>query len=129
MKTLGILWIVYGVFRLAMGAAAILLAPTATVMFGALLARVADPFTWMDLFHLLYACATIVAFVAGVLATLSGLALLRSPAPGRVLPLVASFLSLPDLPFGIAISVYTLIVLLRGPGPPRSEPAIRKDIS
>jgi len=50
MKTLGICWIVYGIFRLAMGVAAILLAPTATVMFGALLTRVADPFLWMDFF-------------------------------------------------------------------------------
>ena len=38
MKTLGICWIVYGIFRVVMGIAQILFAPTATVMFGALLA-------------------------------------------------------------------------------------------
>ena len=115
MRTLGICWIVYGVFRLAMGVAAVLLTPTATVMFGALLTRVANPFAWMDFFHLLYACCTILAFVCGVLGIIGGLALMRTPASGRALLLAASFLSLSDLPFGIAISVYTLVVLLRGP--------------
>src|SRR5262249_16459490 len=134
MKTLGIWWIVYGVFRLAMGLAALLLTPTATVMFGALLTRVANPFAWMDLFHLLYACCTILALVCGVLAIFGGLALLRGAGSGRGLLLAASFLSLSDLPVGIAISVYTLIVLLRAPAvasanqEPR-QPAIRKDIS
>src|SRR5262249_22384108 len=134
MKTLGICWIVYGVFRLAMGSAALLLTPTATVMFGVLLTRVANPFAWMDLFHLLYACCTILALLCGVLAVLGGLALLRGRASGRRLLLAASFLSLSDLPLGIAISVYTLIFLLRGPaGAPTPEelrqPAIRHDIS
>ena len=134
MKTLGICWIVYGVLRLAMGLAAVLLTPTATVMFGALLTRVANPFAWMDLFHLLYAGCTILAFVCGVLAILGGLALLRGPASGRRLLIAASFLSLSDLPVGIAISIYTLIVLLRGPAAAsvnqgRNHPAIREDIS
>src|SRR5215510_13604957 len=62
MRALGICWIVYGVFRLAMGVAAVLLTPTATVMFGALLTRVANPFAWMDLFHFFYACCTVLAF-------------------------------------------------------------------
>jgi hypothetical protein len=134
MKTLGICWIVYGIFRLATGVAAVLLTPTATVMFGALLTRVANPFAWMDLFHLLYACCAILALVCGVLAILGGLGLLRGPASGHGLLTAASFLSLSDLPIGIAISVYTLIVLLPGPavGPSAREqgqPAIRQDIS
>src|SRR5262252_5673963 len=131
MKTLGICWIVYGIFRLGMGVAALLFTPTATLMFGALLTRVPNPFAWMDLFHLLYACCTILAWVCGGLAILGGLALLRGAASGRGLLLAASFLSLSDLPVGIAISVYTLMVLLRAPAlasanqEPR-QPAIRK---
>src|SRR5262245_41515063 len=118
MKTLGICWIVYGIFRLAMGTAAVLLAPTATDMFGALLTRVADPFMWMDIFHVLYACGTVLTILCGVLAVLGGFALLRGPKSGRGLVLAASLLSLSDLPVGIAIGVYTLIVVLR---PPASE--------
>ena len=134
MRTLGICWIVYGIFRLAMGVIAVLLTPTATVMFGALLTRVANPFAWMDLFHLVYACCTILSFVCGMLAIVGGAARLRGPATGRGLLLAASFLALSDLPVGIAISVYTLIALLRGPVAvplthEPSEPAIRRDIS
>lgn len=115
MRTLGICWIVYGIFRLGMGVAAVLLAPTATVMFGALLTRVPDPFTWMDFFHVMYAGCAALSFLCGILAVLGGFAFLRRPGSGRTLLLVASFLSLSDLPVGIAISVYTLIVLLCSP--------------
>jgi hypothetical protein len=120
--------------RSKIGVAAILLTPTATVMFGALLTRVANPFAWMDLFHLLYACCTILAFVCGVLGVIGGFTLLRGSVSGRGLLLAASFLSLSDLPVGIAIGVYTLIVLLRGPAiasatREQRQPAIRQDIS
>jgi len=127
MKTLGICWIVYGLFRLAAGVAAVLLAPTATVMFGALLVRVSDPFFWMGLFHVLYVCCIAVTLIAGVLGVLGGLALLRNAPSARGLLLAASFPSLSDLPVGIALSVYTLIVLLREP--PFHQAAIRQDIS
>ena len=114
MKTLGICWIVYGIFRLAMGVAAVVLAPTATVMFGALLTRVPDPFTWMDLFHVVYAGCAALSFVCGILGILGGFLSLGNPQRGRGLLIAASFLSLSDLPVGIAIGVYTLIVLLPG---------------
>jgi len=59
---------------------------------------------------------------------------MQTPTSGRGLLFAASFLSLSDLPVGIAISVYTLIVLLHGPGLTertldRNPPAIRQDIS
>ena len=114
MRTLGICWVVYGIFRLAMGITAVLCAPTATVMFGALLTRVADPFTWMGFFHVCYICWIGLCFVCGILGIVGGLALMRSPGGGRGLLVAASLLSLSDLPVGIAIGVYTLIELLRG---------------
>lgn len=133
MNTVGICWIVYGIFRLGVGVAAVLCAPTATFMFGALLSRVADPFTWMGFFHLWYVCWVGLCFVCGILGVLGGLAWLRAPNSGRRWLLVASFLSLSDLPVGIAISVYTLIVLLHGPvSTDRTldrNPPIRQDIS
>jgi hypothetical protein len=124
MKTLGICWIAYGIFRLAMGVGAVVCAPTATVMFGALLTRVADPFTWMGFFHAGYICWIGLCFVCGFLGIIGGLAVMRSPQGGRGLLVAASLLSLSDLPVGIAIGVYTLIELLRGP-----RPALRQDPS
>lgn len=134
MRTLGICWTAYGVFRLCMGVAAVVLSPVATVMFGALLTRVADPFTWMTAFHSVYVGWVALSFVCGMLGILGGLSLLRSPSGVRSLLVTASFLSLSDLPVGIAISVYTLVVLLHAPA--RAEPIearearqVRADIS
>jgi hypothetical protein len=126
MKTLGICWIVYGLFRLGMSVAGVLLAPTATVMFGALLTRVADPFTWMGFFHIWYVCWIGLSFVCGILGIVGGLALMRSPNGGKG--------SLSDLPVGIAIGVYTLIALLRRPASAemvqdREGRNVRQDIS
>ena len=133
MKALGICWIVYGFFRLGMGIAAVLLSPTATVMFGALLSRAANPYFWMDFFHLLYAGWSVLTFICGLLGIMGGAALFRSPASRPGVLLATSFLSLSDLPVGIALSVYTLILFLRSRSTSLSarepEPAIRQDIS
>ena len=65
-------------------------------MFGALLTRVADPFTLMSIFHFLYVVATIVTALAGIFGLLAGLALLSGRASARSLSLAAGFLSLCD---------------------------------
>ena len=51
-RTLGICWIIYGIIRLAMALWLFVFNGTATVMFGALLSRVPDPFTMMSEFHI-----------------------------------------------------------------------------
>jgi hypothetical protein len=50
---LGGCWIVYGVLRFGMAVWLATFTPMATVMFGALLVRVADPYSFMAAFHLL----------------------------------------------------------------------------
>jgi len=132
MKTLGICWIVYGLYRVAMGIAGLIMAPTATVMFGALLQRVPDPFTWMSVFHAVYMGWIGLSFVCGALGILGGLALMRSPRDGRILLVAASCFSLSDLPVGIAIGVYTLIVLVAGVPviqDTRSNRSLREEVS
>jgi|SRR5665213_370426 len=110
--TLGVLWIVYGVIRLIMAACLLIYTSTATLMFGALLNRVADPFTLMGLFHFLYAAVIVLSVVCGLLAIFAGLALLGGRGVGRNLTLVAAILSLCDIPLGITLGTYTLVVLL-----------------
>ena len=53
-RTLGACWIVYGIFRLIVGICLVLFNRTATVMFGALLTRVPNPYTLMADFHIVY---------------------------------------------------------------------------
>ena len=112
-NTLGVLWVVYGIIRLAAAVLMLIYMGTATVMFGALLTRVPNPFALMNVFHLFYAAAIIVTVLAGIFGVVAGLALLAGKASARLLALVASFLSLSDLPFGTTLGIYTLVISLR----------------
>ena len=109
--TLGSLWVVYGILRLIALVLMILYAGTATVMFGALLTRVADFVTFMAVFHILYIAAIIVTALSALFSLLAGAAVLSGKS-ARSLSLVAAFLSLHDLPLGTTLGIYTLIVTL-----------------
>lgn len=111
-RTLGICWVIYGILRLIMGIWLILFSGTATVMFGALLSRVPNPFALMDDFHIVYTGIVILTFVCGILGILAGGALLANQRPARTLALLAAFLSVSEIPFGTTLGIYTLIVLL-----------------
>ncbi|HMD39328.1 MAG TPA: hypothetical protein VKH15_08610 [Candidatus Acidoferrum sp.] len=111
-RTLGSLWIVYAIFRLVMAILLVLFTPTATVMFGALLSRVAEPYTLMGVFHVLYIMAILVTALSGLIGLLAGLALLAGKSSARTLSLTAAFLSLWDLPLGTTLGIYTLLIFL-----------------
>src|ERR1700689_1956648 len=111
-QVLGSLWTVYGLFRLIMLVCLLMYGKTATLMFGALLNRVADPFTLMDIFHFLYIALIALTAVCGILGFIAGLALLGGHASARNLALIAAVLSLCDLPLGTTLGIYTLVKLL-----------------
>jgi hypothetical protein len=85
---------------------------TATVMFGALLNRVPDPFTMMSNFHFFYALLIVLSTVCGVLGVLAGLGLLAGQRFGIGIALIAALLSLSSIPLGTTLGIYTLIILL-----------------
>ena len=111
-RILGLCWIVYGVLRLAMTFWLLTLTTTATLMFGALLTRVPDPFSLMSLFHFFYLGVMIWSAVSGVVGILAGVTLLSGQRSARPLAIAAALLSLSELPFGIALGVYTLVVMV-----------------
>ena len=113
---LSVCWIVYGILRLALGIWLILVSGTATVMFGALLGRVPNPFALMSDFHVIYAATIVLSFLCGLFGLLAGLALMANQRPARTLALLASFLSLSEIPLGLTLGIYTLIVLLPSRG-------------
>jgi hypothetical protein len=110
--TLGACWLVYGILRVLAGIWLILFSGTSTVMFGALLNRVPNPFALMSDFHLVYACLVVLSFLCGLFGILAGLALLANQRPARVLAVIAAFLSVSEIPFGTTLGIYTLVVLL-----------------
>jgi hypothetical protein len=123
-RILGICWLLYGILRIVTAAWLVLFANTATVMFGALLNRVPDPFTMMSTFHLLYGLLVAVTAVGGILGVLAGAALLADKRSGRTIAIIAAFLSLASIPLGTTLGIYSLIVLL-GWSPERTSAAIR----
>jgi hypothetical protein len=112
MRNLGILWVLYGVLRLVGALGLFLYNGTLTLMWGALLSRVPNPFTLMDLFHGFLIFAIILGIVAGVLSIIAGLGLMSSGTSARTLGLVAAFFGLTNGPLGIALGAYTLVVLV-----------------
>jgi hypothetical protein len=111
-RILGKCWIVYGVIRLIMALCLFIYSGTATLMFGALLNRVPDPFTMMTDFHVIYALVIALSAVCGILGIVAGLAVLAGNRSSRTIAIIASFLSLSDIPLGTTLGTYTLIVLL-----------------
>jgi hypothetical protein len=99
-RILGVCWIVYGILRLIMGICLVLFSGTATVMFGALLVRVPDPFALMGDFHIVYAAIVVLTVLCGLFGLLAGLALLANQRPARTLALLAAFLSISEIPLG-----------------------------
>ncbi len=109
---LGSFWTVYGILRLVMVLCLVIYGPTATLMFGALLSRVADPYILMGIFHFLYIALVFLSAVCGVVGLVAGLALLGGHQSGRKLALIAAVLSLCDIPLGLTLGIYTLVDLL-----------------
>jgi hypothetical protein len=127
LRTLGVLWLLYGVIRLIAAAWLVFFSTTATLMFGALLSRVPDPFTLMDIFHMLYGVVVAVSAVCGILGVWAGMALLARSPSGRTLTVVVAIFSLSSIPLGTTLGIFSLIVLL--PRIPRrtvaAEPRMR----
>jgi hypothetical protein len=111
-RVLGFCWLLYGIFRLMIGIWLVLFNGTATVMFGALLGRVPNPFALMSDFHVLYTGLEILSVFCGIFGVLAGLALLTGQRPARTLALVAALLSISEIPFGTTLGIYTLVLLL-----------------
>jgi ethanolamine transporter EutH len=108
MRTLGILWIVYGIGRLAGAAAVFVWNTTLTLMFGALLVRVPNPYTLMSLFHIFLVVLIALGIIAGVVSLLAGFALMTGTDSAKPLSLVAAFFAIINGPLGIALGAFTL---------------------
>jgi hypothetical protein len=111
-RILGSFWAVYGIIRLVMVLGLLIYDGTATLMFGALLNRVPDPFALMGIFHFIYASMIVLSAICGIIGFVAGLALLGGMRAGRKLALIAAILSVCDIPLGITLGIYTLVELL-----------------
>ncbi len=110
--TLGILWMLFAVLCIVKVALIIINSATLTLMWGALLNRVANPFFWMDLFHFAMLAAVVLAILTAIISFVAGLALMQGGPSSRILALVAGFFGLISGPLGIALGVFTLVIMI-----------------
>ena len=114
LQTLGIMWCVYGVYRALTGiiGAMFLFGMSRPGFLGSFGARGNFPMipaAWMG------AMASFVAVISLIYAALSfavGFALMNRKPWGRTLAIVAAILQLIKIPFGTALGIYTLWVLI-----------------
>jgi ABC-type glycerol-3-phosphate transport system permease component len=114
LKILGILWAVYGAFRIVMAAWTLVFSHFMLPMFVQFISQ-EDGRSLFPLFHFLHVFYVVIAIysvVTGILGILAAWALMRHEPWGRTLALVAGFVSLINIPYGTAIGVYTIIILL-----------------
>jgi hypothetical protein len=111
-RTFGVLWLLYAILRFAGAAFILVYSTTLTLMWGAIITRVPNPFALMSFFHVFLTFALVLNIVAGILALLAAIALLGGAGSSRTLALAASFFALIDGPIGIALGAYTLVVFV-----------------
>jgi hypothetical protein len=114
-RNLGMLWLWYGVLRVVVAALLVVYTSTATLMAGALMTRVPNPFEMMSEFHFFYLILIAYCIVCAFLSFLAAGTLLSGQASARRLAVLAAFVCLPELPLGVILGVYTLWVF--GPRP------------
>jgi hypothetical protein len=113
-KTLGALWAIYGVLCFIEVAWIVVQADTLSVMWGALLNRVPNPYAWMSMFHFALVVGVALLVLAGIFSLMAGSALLAHSRwrSRRSMTLAAGFFGLVTGPIGLVLGVYTLILLL-----------------
>jgi hypothetical protein len=111
-RTLGVVWLFYAILRFAGAVFILLYSATLTLMWGALITRVPNPFALMSFFHVFLVFAMALNIIAGIFALLAALALLGRGGTRRTMALVASFFALIDGPLGIALGAYTLVLFV-----------------
>jgi hypothetical protein len=103
-RTLGILWIVYSAFHLIPG----LIVGSFSHWFRAW--DIDTPFP----FHGIFGVIGGMLMAKGIAGIIAGIGLLDRRSWARILVIVLGFLSLIHIPFGTAIGIYTLWVLMPG---------------
>ena len=110
LQPLGIMWIMFGVYRIVMGLIGSLVLHN--LVRGGVFAE-APPFLPQLLGSLVPVIAT-VSILLGLGAILAGYGVLARQSWGRILTIVLGVLALIKIPFGTALGIYTLWVLAPG---------------
>ncbi len=114
LRVLGILWAVYSGFRILMAAWTVAFSREFLPLMGSIIPKDANvDFTpFLHLAAGFYLVSAVYAVLAGAAGIWAAWAILKRERSGRMIALVIAFISLISIPFGTALGVYTLVVLL-----------------
>jgi hypothetical protein len=107
-RTLGVLWGLYGILMVAAAAWIIVYNRTLTLMWGAIISRVANPFAWMDMFHMFLVATVIMALISAALSFFAAFALMGGARSQRTAGLLAATFGMLGTPPGVALGVFTV---------------------
>jgi hypothetical protein len=111
-RVLGILWAVYGGFRLVIAVWTVVFGHIFLPMFATFIPHDAAPFPLIPFMRAILLWSAIYSAAAGLLGIWAAWGLVHKEPLGRILALVAAFMCLISIPVGTALGVYTLVVLL-----------------
>ena len=104
---LGALWALYGAMTLAGTMWVIVFNRTLTLMWGAVISHVANPFAWMNFFHAYLGVMVVVGFIAAALSFIAAFSLMTG-AGARLWSLIAAAFGMFTTPIGIVLGVFTV---------------------
>jgi hypothetical protein len=113
-RVLGILWAVYSGFRILMAVWSIVFSRAFIPIFQNMMSHDNDV-NLVPIFRMMsgfYVVSCIWSIFAGAAGFWTAWALLKHEQAGRMIALVIAFVSLISIPFGTALGVYTLVIML-----------------
>jgi len=115
---MGILWLIYSGFRILMGAWTLVFSHYMLPMMSGLVGEEAQPFlsSLVDMLHVFYWFTFVYSLVTGVVGLVAGWGLLQRTPWGRILAIIIAIGSVISIPFGTALAIYTLVILLASDG-------------
>jgi hypothetical protein len=115
-RILGILWLVYSIFHIVMAVWTLAFSHYFLPALQDAFSHMNPPFPFpiFRFMHVFYALTAIYGVATGILGICAGVALLQRKRSARVLAIVAAFICVISIPFGTAIGVYALVILLPG---------------
>ncbi|HWF38487.1 MAG TPA: hypothetical protein VG322_08215 [Candidatus Acidoferrales bacterium] len=111
LRTIGMLWGIYGLLMIAAAAWIIGYNRTLTVMWGAIISRAGDPFAWMNLFHVVLVATVVIALVSAAFSLLAAFTMMSGARSSRRLGLIAAAFGMLGTPPGVALGVFTVAML------------------
>ena len=115
LQTLGILWGIYSGFRILMGIWVVAVGQVFLPMLNDVLTQMPQHIDAYPFFRFLSSIIALSAFFSvatGTLGLWAAWALWKRDPSGRIVALVAAVISLINVPFGTALGIYTMVVLL-----------------